>query len=114
MSRLFSRVRIPDQEATSQEDIFNAGLDLLFPDDAQVSHGDPGSHIIYTSPRFGDIQLKLANPVGEDERLLFAHYLWNSSITLADFVSQAVAAPGDWNVTGLEVLELGAGGCCCC
>ena len=111
MSGLLSRVRIPGQEATSQEDIFNAGLDLLFPDDARVSHGDPGSYIIYTAPRFGDIQLKLADPEGADERLLFAHYLWNSSITLADFISQAAAAPGDlWNVSGLEVLELGAGG----
>lgn len=111
MSGLLSRVRLPDQEATSQEDIFNAGLDLLFSGDARASHGDPGSCIIYTSLEFGDIQLKLADPEGEDERLLFAHYLWNSSITLADLVSQAVGVPGDlWNVSGLKVLELGAGG----
>lgn len=111
MSGLLSRVRIPGKEATSQEDIFNAGLNLLFPDDAQASHGDPGSYIIYTSPRFGDIQLKLVDPEGANERLLFAHYLWNSGITLADFISQAVGSPGDlWNVSGLEVLELGAGG----
>ena len=110
MSRLNSRVRLPDQDAISSEDIFSASIDLLFPDTARVLHGDPGSYVIYASPKFGDIRLCLANPTGTDERWLFAHHLWNSRILLAEYIAQGqVSETTVWDVSGLEVLELGAG-----
>lgn len=120
----------------SPEDIFSAAAGLLFPDDTNNSHGDPGSTVTYSSPLFGDIDLRVAyDPKGEEERGLFAHYLWNAGVWLAGTVGSCgdednghVARLADlgfgheriagdaqgtleeWNVKGKTVLELGAGG----
>ena len=105
------------------EDILSHGLPLLFPDEARNQHGDPGSKIVYASKAFGDMTLELADPVGEQERRLFAHYIWNAGVILAELIGQewlkqkelgSRRKEGDkgerkWTVDGHTVLELGAG-----
>ena len=70
------------------EDVFSDALSLLFPDDVRNQHGLPGSRIVYRSPRHGEIELLLADPTEQDDRLLFAHYLWNASIVLTDLIER--------------------------
>lgn len=121
------------------EDFFYSALGIIFPDDAPALHGDPGSVVIYTSKQFGEITLRLSAPDSEDDRRLFAQYLWNAGVLMAEIVSGNVGldesrstlsdAVGDgdggkipltgtmmrkrdeddWNVFGETVLELGAG-----
>ena len=65
------------------------------------------------------------DPGKEDERKLFAHYVWNAGVLLGEAVAGRrewdVEEDGgeggtggfrkyDWNVGGETVLELGAGG----
>lgn len=88
-------------------DIFASAPGLIFPDDLRNTHGDPGSVIVYKSPRFGNIELRTADPEGEAERQLFSHYLWNAGIHLANLISNE--GDSKWNVQGERVLELGAG-----
>jgi len=93
---------------------------VLFSDDYRVEHGDPGSTVIYTSKKFGEIELKTADPDSEDDRRLFSHYLWNAGLLMAERVSGERVADDQerqrWDVRGHSVLELGAGGdqsrCC--
>lgn len=96
------------------EDIFACAPGLIFPDDTRNQHGDPGSTIVYQSPRFGDIELTTADPVREEERQLFSHYLWNAGIKLAGLISEVgdvdEGEKWDWSVEGEKVLEFGAGG----
>ena len=116
MTDLTSRIRLPDEgTSTTSEDIFNSGLEQLFPDSTLALHGDPGSRIVYASPRFGDIELTIADPEDSGEHFLFAHYLWNSSLLLAEYISQHEDELGKngktkWKVHRETVLELGAGG----
>jgi len=87
---LSSLIRIPTSETPeSPEDIFTSALGLIFTDDTQNMHGDPAAGVIYKSKEFGDVHLTLANPVGEDERKLFAHYLWNASLLLGELMGRA-------------------------
>lgn len=90
-------------------------------------HGDPGSTIIYKSPRFGDVELRLPEPGTEDERRLFAQFLWNAGVVMVGFLEGGMKGGGDgekedgkgggkgeggdegWSVVGEKVLELGAG-----
>lgn len=116
-------------------DIFSSSLATLFPDDVQNFHGVPGSHVIYRSPCFGDITLHIpAHPDVEEGRNLFAHYLWNAGVTMAEGIEWASARarrdrddggeedsdqlrrqPSSpwkqtyWDVKEKSVLELGAG-----
>jgi len=87
---------------------------ILFTDDYRVEHGDPGSTVIYTSKRFGEVELKTADPDSEDDRRLFSHYLWNAGLLMAERVSgQRLADDQErqrWDVQGQSILELGAGG----
>jgi len=125
---------ISDEE--EPEDLFGAFITHLFPDDTPPFHGDPGQHLIYSSPRYGDLEIMVptypdqdnARPEGQNEgRKLFAHFLWSSGmvaaegIELADtpedevdtnFAADAAAikeAREFWGVRGERVLELGAG-----
>lgn len=87
---------------------------LLFPDNVRTFHGDPGSHITYLSKRFGEMKLSLVDPHDQDERVLFAHHIWNSGIQMAEFISDAgdlIKEERDvrWDVNGHSVLELGSG-----
>lgn len=102
---LTDKIVLPSFSSSEPEDIFSSALGLLFTDDVQNQHGEPGKSVIYKSNRFGDIRLSLVDPKAEDVRL-FAHYLWNAGVQLAELVS------GDdqmWCVRGKRVLELGAG-----
>lgn len=114
---LTDKVTIPDT-ANDPEDYLYSSLGTIFTDDASVQHGDPGSTVIYTSARFGDIKLSLADPTGESERKLFAHFLWNAGIWIAEAISAegddangagGGSAEGGWNVKGERCIELGAG-----
>ncbi|KAJ5960032.1 uncharacterized protein N7479_007182 [Penicillium vulpinum] len=127
------------------EDLFGAFLPHLFPDDVHSFHGDPGQHLLYSSPRYGDLNIMVPsypgssqNRSGEttvpaktdgsvnqvnEERKLFAHFLWSAGMVVAEGVEEAdtPAAPGKteteaqkesrelWSIKGESVLELGAG-----
>ena len=126
---LTSRITLPTPSTPSQEDIFSSALSSLFTDDTQNSHGSPGGSLTYTSPVFGDIELQIpAHPDVEEGRKLFAHYLWNASLVVAEGIecaSVGVGVGGDkncqtdgcgrgdwnsrWNVRDRRILELGAG-----
>lgn len=116
---LTSLVQLPVSSGpASIEDIFSSSLELIFTDDLRTLHGDPGSTVFYKSRAFGDLELSLVDPVGEDDRRLFAQYLWNSAVQIGEFIGNAVTEGGNptstrgtkWSVKGEKVLELGAGG----
>lgn len=109
------KIRLPEVPSNSAEDIYCNAVGLLFPDNLRTFHGDPGSHITYLSKRFGDMKLSLVDPHDQDERVLFAHHIWNSGIQMAEFISEASDSvqrgerDAGWDVTGHSVLELGSG-----
>ena len=115
---LCSLLRLPVSPApASIEDIFSSALGLIFTDDLLNQHGNPGSSVIYKSKAFGELELKLVDPKGEDARRLFAQYVWNSGVLMAELIGggttdgQAMEARGgSWSVKGKTVMELGAGG----
>ena len=110
MSNLTDLIHIiPPDTDEDVEDIFAAAPGLIFTDDLRNTHGDPGSIVIYKSKRFGDIELRTADPNDENERQLFSHYLWNAGIKMAELISDNEAESGKWSVKGEKVLELGAG-----
>ena len=120
---LTSRVHVPPPPDPEPEDIFQSSLHALFPDDTQNSHGNPGDHLVYRSPLYGDIIIHVpVHPDLDEKRRLFAHYLWNAGVLVADTIERAShrghrvieneseASNSDcWNVCGERVLELGAG-----
>lgn len=98
----------PDNEDEEAEDIFAFAAGLIFTDDLRNFHGDDRSLLVYKSARFGDIELRAADPVQEDDRKLFAQYLWNAGIKMAEMISHESGER--WCVKDKRVLELGAGG----
>lgn len=101
-----------DQELEeSPEDVFGAFLPHLFPEDCPSFHGDPGQHLLYSSPRYGDLQIMVpsypaqssestevaAGPEHnndgvskvEEGRKLFAHLLWSAAMVVAEGVEIA-------------------------
>ncbi len=102
---LTDRIRLSGPEDSTPEDFFASSLAVIFPDDITTQHGDLDHQVIYQSPRYGNIQLALADPEGDDNRRLFSHFLWNAGLQLAEFIEEA----GDWNVKDTTVIELGAG-----
>jgi hypothetical protein len=117
-----------DVDDESAEDLFSSSLSTLFPDDAPQFHGDPGQHLLYSSPRYGDITIMIPSYPGQLEdrnqkiadgtevnevdeaRKLFAHILWSSGMVVADGLERAHDSDaGMWKVKGETVLELGAG-----
>ncbi|KAL5003794.1 hypothetical protein BDV10DRAFT_3308 [Aspergillus recurvatus] len=128
----------PDAEDDT-EDLFSSFLPHLFPEDAPQFHGDPGQHLLYSSPRYGELQIMVpsypsqsqtgerskeiaegllrsdsqVNRV-EEGRKLFAHFLWSAAMVVAEGLEQADTGSGNsdaeiWKVQGEKVLELGAG-----
>ncbi|EAW11507.1 putative nicotinamide N-methyltransferase [Aspergillus clavatus NRRL 1] len=120
----------------SPEDIFTAFLPHLFPDDAPSFHGDPGQHLLYSSPRYGNLDIMVPSYPSQSEkrteeiaaglpqdgkvnqveegRKLFAHFLWSAAMVVAEGVENADTSSVDsdtamWQVKGESVLELGAG-----
>lgn len=111
LTDLIREVPLTDDE--SVEDIFASAPGFLFTDDLRNQHGDPGATIIYKSRVYGAIELQTADPVGEDERQLFSHYLWNAGVLMAERISGERMSSAEererWRVQGRSVLELGAG-----
>src|SRR4051794_34470546 len=51
------------------------------------AHGDADHGLEYKSPHLPKpLQIDLADPVVDEDRKLFSHYLWNSSLLLAELV----------------------------
>jgi predicted nicotinamide N-methyase len=117
-----------DVDDESAEDLFSSSLSTMFPDDAPQFHGDPGQHLLYSSPRYGDITIMVPSYPGQSEdrnqedaaeteanevdevRKLFAHILWSAGMVVADGLERAHDSDaGMWKVKGETVLELGAG-----
>ncbi|KAF5623167.1 neutral amino acid permease [Fusarium tjaetaba] len=108
-------------ETDSPEDYLSTALGVIFPDDITNQHGDDEHNLSYASPHLPkSLVIDLADPVKEDHRKLFSHYLWNSSLLLAEFIeADSLSIPLEnpreaqdtisFNVKGLETLELGAG-----
>ncbi|KAL4799839.1 hypothetical protein BDV19DRAFT_385125 [Aspergillus venezuelensis] len=46
-----------EDEDEDAEDVFTCFLPHLFPDDAPQFHGDPGQHLLYLSPRYGELEI---------------------------------------------------------
>ncbi|OQD66763.1 hypothetical protein PENPOL_c004G08838 [Penicillium polonicum] len=116
----FQNEDVDTETDESSEDLFSAFLPHLFPDDAPSFHGDPGQHLLYSSPRYGDLNIMVpsypsssqkrseeiaagqakadgsVNPVDEG-RKLFAHFLWSAAMVVAEGVEQADTpiAPGE-------------------
>lgn len=115
MQKLSSLVKLPDNTDSTAEDVFYSSYDFIFPGETRNMHGDAGSYVIYKSKRYGDIKLQLVDPQSEGGRKLFAHYLWNASVLLAELISgladngRSATENVNWDVRGHHVLELGAG-----
>lgn len=101
------------KEEETPEDIFASAPGFLFTDDLRNSHGDSDAIIFYKSKRFGEIELRTADPSKENERQLFSHYLWNAGVLMAERISGerllSDAERKQWSVGEQTVLELGAG-----
>ena len=107
---LSSRIRLIEPEDLSSEDILSSGSDFRYSDRYRNLHGDPGSGVIYDCPRFGEIHLKMAVTEETSNHFLFAHYLWNASLQLAEFITQTRKySRRMWDVEGQSVLEVGGG-----
>ncbi|KAJ2891734.1 Protein N-methyltransferase NNT1 [Zalerion maritima] len=121
---LTSRISLQGPPDTSPEDFLASSLSVIFPDDATNQHGDARQTLVYTSPHLPKpLQLTLCDPTQEDRRL-FSHFLWNSSLLLAELVecstlSVPLSVPShlpspnsltsSWNVADKSTIELGAG-----
>lgn len=101
-------LRASEIPSSSPSEAQSNAVGLPIPDNIKTFHGSPGKSIIYSSRRFGDINLQLSEPENKDEHRFFAHHIWNSGIQLAEFISDA-QADGRWSVVNESVLELGAG-----
>jgi predicted nicotinamide N-methyase len=125
---LTSRITLTSTQPDDPEDYLSSSLGVIFPDDVTIQHGDAEHSILYTSPHLPKpLRISLADPVGEEDRRLFSHYLWNSSLLLAELIEAGTlglqtesaaanpaalapsAPPSSFSVTSLSTLELGAG-----
>jgi nicotinamide N-methyltransferase len=126
---LTSRISLTGPTEEDPEDILSTSLGVIYPDDVTSLHGDADHGLLYTSPHLPrPLQISLSNPQRDEDRRLFSHYLWNSSLLLAEFVeagtlglerfgsdpdvssSPSLHSPvSSFDVTSLEILELGAG-----
>jgi hypothetical protein len=95
----------------SPEDLFGVFLPHLFPDDAPSFHGDPGQYLLYSSPRYGELEIMIPSYPGQtgkkseevaiglekkegrnqakEGRQLFAHFLWSAGMVVAEGVENA-------------------------
>ncbi|KAK3327984.1 hypothetical protein B0T19DRAFT_400785 [Cercophora scortea] len=84
---LIARIALTGPPAEDPEDFFCASLSVIFPDDVTNQHGDSEHGLLYTSPHLPEpLNISLAEPSGDTERELFSHYLWNSSLMLAETI----------------------------
>ena len=118
---LTSRISLVSSEPEQPEDYLSTALGVIFPDDVTNQHGDAEHSLVYTSPYLAKpLALDLADPDGETDRRLFSHYLWNSSLLLAELIERDTLPVADapasqlakgtnFDVRGKSVVELGAG-----
>lgn len=116
---LTSRISLAGAELSEPEDFLSSSLGVIFPDDVTNQHGDAEHSLVYTSPRLPrPLQIDLADPLGETDRRLFSHYLWNASLLLAELVERdtlhidedkGLGEGVSFDVKGLGTMELGAG-----
>ncbi|VBB76326.1 Putative nicotinamide N-methyltransferase [Podospora comata] len=118
---LTSRLALTGPDTTDPEDYLSSSLGIIFPDDVTNQHGDADHGLLYTTPHLPQpLQFSLANVTEEKERHLFSHYLWNSSLMLAELIEAGTLGLDipwsglggeikDFDITGLETVELGAG-----
>ena len=77
----------PASSIPEPEDLFASSLGSIFTDDLRNQHGDdPNTLIVYKSSVFGEMELSVADPSGENERRKFAHYLWNAGVLMGEMV----------------------------
>ncbi|KAL4906615.1 hypothetical protein BDW74DRAFT_135703 [Aspergillus multicolor] len=131
-SRIFSPEQCSDDDDDEDpEDVFTAFLPHLFPDDAPQFHGDPGQHLLYSSPRYGELEIMVPsypsqNKSGErpkevaeglprsdshvnsieEGRKLCAHFLWSSGMIVAEGIEQAGAKAGSKESPGNADCEI--------
>ncbi|KAK4199922.1 hypothetical protein QBC40DRAFT_281066 [Triangularia verruculosa] len=118
---LTSRIALTGPVTTDPEDYLSSSLGIIFPDDVTNQHGDADHGLLYTSPHLPkQLQFALAKVTEEKDRHLFSHYLWNSSLMLAELIEAGtlgVTIPWSglggevkhFDLTGLSSVELGAG-----
>lgn len=122
---LTSRISLTGPPAEDPEDFLGSSLGVIFPDDVTNQHGDHDHGLSYASPHLPrPLLISLADPTADEDRRLFSHYLWNSSLLLAEFLEAGtLRLSGDdapqvgefalpcetFDVTGLSTIELGAG-----
>ncbi|KAL1878053.1 hypothetical protein VTK73DRAFT_8188 [Phialemonium thermophilum] len=84
---LTARITLTGPPAESPEDYLSSALGVIFPDDVMNQHGDAEHGLLYTSPHLPKpLHISLSDPVAEDDRRLFSHYLWNASLLLAELI----------------------------
>ncbi|PWY91063.1 hypothetical protein BO70DRAFT_368235 [Aspergillus heteromorphus CBS 117.55] len=111
-----------DDSDESTEDLFMAFLPHLFPDDVVSFHGNPGQHLLYSSPRYGDLEIMVPSYPGQSEtrtqeiaaglpradgqvnqleegRKLFAHFIWSAGMVIAEGVERADALDSSGQLT---------------
>jgi hypothetical protein len=127
-------LRHPTSHVLEPEDIFGSTLGSIFTDDLQNQHGDdPDTIIVYKNARHGELEFRIADVNGEEQRTKFAHYLWNAGILMAELIGGRPEGREEeegegwkegewwigeeeekfWGVQGERVLELGAGALGC-
>lgn len=111
------------------EDFFEAFLPSLLPDDAPQFLGDPGQHLLYSSPSFGDLEIAVPSyptlnrvtteetattqnthaddtvPV-QDGRTLFAHFVWSSGLVAAEGIENAHLYETNPTAVGKEAYQI--------
>ncbi|CAN9261898.1 unnamed protein product [Alternaria alternata] len=98
-------LRRPSNTPLEPEDIFGSSLGGIFTDDTQNQHGDdPNTVILYRNAKFGELELRVADVNGEEQRRKFAHYLWNAGVMMAELVSGRVEG-GDLGASGKGLLQ---------
>jgi EEF1A N-terminal glycine/lysine methyltransferase len=124
---LTSRLSLTGPPPETPEDFLSSSLGVIFPDDVMNQHGDDDHSLQYTSPHLPrPLHLDLTEPKGDDDRRLFSHFLWNSSLLLGEFVEAGTLGLSEYagagsgaerlglpvsafDVSSLHTIELGAG-----
>jgi EEF1A N-terminal glycine/lysine methyltransferase len=122
---LTSRLSLKGPPDSTPEDFLAGSLGVIFPDDVTNQHGDAEHSLEYTSPHLPKpLILDVADPTADTDRRLFSHFLWNSSLLLAELVEAGTLRLPEWvaaektslgppishfDITGKTTIELGAG-----
>ncbi|KAK3940775.1 putative nicotinamide n-methyltransferase [Diplogelasinospora grovesii] len=115
MAALTFRIALTGPPASDSEDFLSDSLGVIFPGDVTIQHGDAGHGLLYTSPHLPKpLPIKLSEPQRDEDRKLFSHYLWNSSLLLAELIEAGTLklppqGTEEFDVSGLSTVELGAG-----